>query len=977
MSRIDDRGCRLGGAKFEIMESRLVLSTQPWLVADPMGFSQSGPLGEIVALADDLRASQVGAIRADYGFTGQGQTVAIIDSGVAWDHADLGGGYGAGHRVVGGWDFAENDANPYDDGPFGFHGTHVAGIIGNTDTTRYGVASGVDLVALRVFNDSGASDFKWVEQALQWVHQHRNDFAHPITTVNLSLGTRENLTTISSLLSLEDEFAQLKADGIFISVAAGNAFKSFNSVGLTSPAISPHVVPVASHDPNGNLSDFSQRADRVLLAPGRDVVGPVPNHVFMGMQSDGFLAGTGTSMAAPYVAGASALLREAMEFMGRHGVNQDDLYEQFRSTADRVYDSATSRWYHRVNLAAAIDAIVADEFADQAAAATKLGNLVDRLEFRGTIGKTTDVDQLSFTATATGMVTLTLDSTHQLSSLVAVDGVAQQWVGRQITFAVEAGRTYGLTLGTADGIGHYVAELKQSLVQPNLDWGIVDQRTIRNVSVRGEQWATFAAERSAQLTVQGWQPPPGLRFELYDTSYRLVAASQAVGSSLRLDATAAAGQRFHLRLVGSADGLDIRVSNVVSLDAGRLSVYGTSFSDDIRIAFDEQVAVSVNGADYHFSAQYVEQARAFGDEGADRIDVAGSRFDDRFRLSAGRLIMSNPYVNFDGVGFEDVVVAGGGGFDVVVVTDSLGDDRLEHAGGVTSFVGVGFEQRIAADVERTRVISRLGMDQAVLFDSSGDDSIVARAHRSVLRTAQNVVIVEQFDRVVANASRGGFDRARLLDSPGDDRLTLGDGRGAIGSFVSLDGFEAIEAVAGIGSDSVVFQLEPGQQLQVAGLETRLVGAANWTTASGFSVVETNPIGPAALTMTSEATWHPLAGPLHQNSVSLSQPWIVFSKPLGAEADTATDGLPHSAILRREGVWQVVCAADVSIDRLTSPTDRGKAVGRELVESDAGQSLDRVDANLRVDRLAAGLPSVLLSAKLEWAALEAVFRDFDR
>ncbi|MEX0642366.1 MAG: S8 family serine peptidase, partial [Pirellulales bacterium] len=122
--------------------------------------------------------------RNAYGFIGTGQTVAIIDSGIAWDHVALGGGLGPNYRVVGGWDFSEeNDANPYDDGPAGSHGTHVAGVVGASapglkDT---GVAPGVDLVGLRVFNDSGAGYFSWVENALRWVHENRNSFENPIT----------------------------------------------------------------------------------------------------------------------------------------------------------------------------------------------------------------------------------------------------------------------------------------------------------------------------------------------------------------------------------------------------------------------------------------------------------------------------------------------------------------------------------------------------------------------------------------------------------------------------------------------------------------------------------------------------------------------------------------------------------------------------------------------------------------------------
>ena len=117
-----------------------------------------------------------------------------------------------------------------------------------------GVAPGVDLVGLRVFNDAGQGYFGWVENALQWVHQNRNAFENPITAVNLSLGTSWNATTVPSWSTMEDEFAQLKADGIFITVSAGNSFTTYNTPGLSYPAASPHVVPVMSVDDNGALS---------------------------------------------------------------------------------------------------------------------------------------------------------------------------------------------------------------------------------------------------------------------------------------------------------------------------------------------------------------------------------------------------------------------------------------------------------------------------------------------------------------------------------------------------------------------------------------------------------------------------------------------------------------------------------------------------------------------------------------------------
>ena len=162
--------------KFETLEGRQMFSADP--LAGPLGGSieqhveQSpdfwydtgaeqnldamlGELEQTLTSVNDLTG--LTQARNDYGLLGYGQTVAVIDSGIAWDHASLGGGYGSSYRVVGGYDFAENDASPYDDGPAGSHGTHVAGIVGATTGPlgETGVAPGVDLVSLRVFNDQG------------------------------------------------------------------------------------------------------------------------------------------------------------------------------------------------------------------------------------------------------------------------------------------------------------------------------------------------------------------------------------------------------------------------------------------------------------------------------------------------------------------------------------------------------------------------------------------------------------------------------------------------------------------------------------------------------------------------------------------------------------------------------------------------------------------------------------------------------
>lgn len=389
-----------------------------------------------------------------YGFLGEGQTVAVIDSGIAYDHVALGGGFGENYRVVGGWDFTENDADPYDDAPGGYHGTHVAGIVGadSGSPESSGVAPGVDLVALRVFGDNGQGYFSWIESALQWVHDHKDDFENPITVVNISIGEDWNSDGVPYWsTSLEAKLAQLKADGIFISVSAGNSFTTYGVKGLNYPAASPYVVPVMSIDDNGNLSYYSQRLERAIAAPGRWINSTVPDHHGNndGIPND-WGSSSGTSMAAPYVAGASALVREAMEFAGITDITQDTIYDALYSTATIFYDTVTNTSYHRLNIEAALDFIMpADDYGSTLETAFQL----QENNFQGVIGQLDDADFFTFTADTTGIATFSIDSvTHKLNPIINGNSVFEY------SFNVVAGQTYSIGLaGTA--LGYYTGTI--------------------------------------------------------------------------------------------------------------------------------------------------------------------------------------------------------------------------------------------------------------------------------------------------------------------------------------------------------------------------------------------------------------------------------------------------------------------------------------------------------------------------------------
>jgi hypothetical protein len=350
--------------RIELCEPRLALSAN--VAADVLidAFS-SGPSGTDDPLAANL-ISDAAAVRQKFSLDGAGQTVAVIDSGIAWDHvafAKQPNGWSSamaqGNRIVGGWDFAENDANPYDDGPTGYHGTHVAGTLAGNTNGFAGVAPGADLVALRVFDDFSRGSLDWIESALRWVIDNRTAFENPITTVNLSLGAFATNTS-QPLTQLDDELQQLYNDGVIVVAAAGNTFNANHPDALAYPASHPLVAAVTSVDTNGNVQDFAQRAHGVFATTGGSIRSSVPEHIYGadGVIND-YATLSGTSMASPQFAGATMLVRQAMQNTGLEPTPADIL-SHLRETSLQRTDPLTGASFYEIDLGNSISAIVSN-----------------------------------------------------------------------------------------------------------------------------------------------------------------------------------------------------------------------------------------------------------------------------------------------------------------------------------------------------------------------------------------------------------------------------------------------------------------------------------------------------------------------------------------------------------------------------------------------------------------------------------------
>ena len=763
------------------------------------------------SLANAHDQSGLSQVRTDYGFDGTGQTVAIIDSGIAYDHFALGGGFGSNYRVVGGWDFTgENDADPYDDGTAGSHGTHVSGIVGASGGTHTGVAPGVDLVGLRVFDDAGNGYFSWVENALQWIHTNRDSFENPITAVNLSLGVATwNSDAIPGWANLEDEFNQLEQDGIFISVSAGNSFTDFNTTGLSYPAASPYVIPVASVDDSGLLSYFSQRNSRVIAAPGRGIISTVPDYAGNGNNiADDYASFSGTSMAAPYVAGASVIIREAMEFVGYSNITQDTIYDHMIATADSFFDSATNASYNRLNLEAAIDALMpTDDFGSTVGSAHNLGTLGASTSTSGVLSTLDDVDYFKFTAANNGTVTFTASNmTHQVDANWNVSGGTGVWSGSNneiLTIDVVAGQEYAVGFSSSNGLGYYDLDIAADSSFTYTDWGSISFSQLQGVSAAGETWFRVVANSAGYFTSEAMFDSGGgqVSLEIYDTALQLIDSGSAAGGTSRVDAYAAANDELFLKVIGSNSDIDFRLTNLVSLDGTTVNVAGTAGADAFTFAAGSTHQLSVNGTSYSFDSISVATFNFDGAGGSDSIAMTGSSENETATLRVGQTVLSSSSYTANADGIETVTVDGAGGTDKAYVFDSAGNDILIADSQSAQITGSGFDHT-AQGFEMTYSYSTAGgTDRVYLKDSAGNDTFIGRPEYARMSGAGFYNYTQGFELVYAYSTAGGDDTAYLYDSANNDTFvahpTYARMSGA-GYYNYTQGFEAVNAYATAG-----------------------------------------------------------------------------------------------------------------------------------------------------------------------------------
>ncbi len=255
-------------------------------------------------------------------------TIAVIDTGVQYDHSDLSSQFGSDK----GQDFADGDGDPYpDDTSNEYHGTHVAGIAGGTTDNGTGVAgiSNSTLLSARALDETGGGSFADIADAIEWAADQGAD------VINMSLGASSGSSTIQNAVQYAYN------NGAFIAAAAGNSGPCSDCVGY--PAAYDQCVAVSALNSSEGLANFSSTGSEVeLAAPGANVLSTTTD------SRGSYEELSGTSMASPVVAGVAGLT------LAQWDIDNETLRQHLNSTAVNVGLGSNEQGNGRVDAGNAI-----------------------------------------------------------------------------------------------------------------------------------------------------------------------------------------------------------------------------------------------------------------------------------------------------------------------------------------------------------------------------------------------------------------------------------------------------------------------------------------------------------------------------------------------------------------------------------------------------------------------------------------------
>jgi hypothetical protein len=297
--------------------------------------------------------------------TGLYQTVCVIDTGVDYNHLNLGGCYGENNvsshcKIIGGWDFVNDDNYPLDDNG---HGTHIAGTIISNHSIYKGIASDSKIIAMKAFDSGGSGIPDDISNSIDWCVSNASKFNISVISMSFgSPGTFYNSYCNSWNPWLYNSIQNAIENNISVVVSSGNCKdggdiyrENLCDSGISAPACMEGVIPVGAVNDNDEIN--YQRGELFqLLAPGVNIYSTI--------LGGGFGSMSGTSMSAPHVSGAVLMLKQFYSLQSGRDLTNDEVKTALNSTRIRIIDSGGNELiYPRLDIYSSI--ISLDSFAPE------------------------------------------------------------------------------------------------------------------------------------------------------------------------------------------------------------------------------------------------------------------------------------------------------------------------------------------------------------------------------------------------------------------------------------------------------------------------------------------------------------------------------------------------------------------------------------------------------------------------------------
>ncbi len=242
------------------------------------------------------------------GVKGKNVKIAILDTGCDTSHPDL------KTQIIGGKNFTDDDGGKEDAiTDYNGHGTHVAGTVAANDSNGgiSGVAPEASLLIVKVLGgENGSGQYEWIINGINYAVEQKVDI------ISMSLGGPTDVP------ELKEAVKNAVKSGVLIVCAAGNEGDGDERTEeLSYPAAYNEVIAVGSVSVARKLSEFSNANKEIdLVAPGEQILSTLPNKKYGKL--------TGTSMAAPHVSGALALIKSFEEEAFQRKLSESEVYAQ-------------------------------------------------------------------------------------------------------------------------------------------------------------------------------------------------------------------------------------------------------------------------------------------------------------------------------------------------------------------------------------------------------------------------------------------------------------------------------------------------------------------------------------------------------------------------------------------------------------------------------------------------------------------------